>query len=341
MLPENINAKWVAAFAATFALGSLLGWFSHQYIFNKPQPSEKAQLSMSSEMTTSPRIPLENTDVRPLSQATLTETLDTLSKTKQQKTSDTIKPQWPEDAPRWQRNSKPVELKKDHKYIAIVIDDVGVVRRNSEAVVRELPNEVTLAFLPYGESTPHLSKEAFNAGHEIMVHMPMQPKAHADGYVADPGPDALYRTLSFEEITNRARKHTYNLKEISVGANNHMGSSFTEWQEGMEKVLMHIAEEKLMFMDSITTAQSRVFDAAHGKNLPLLKRDVFLDHSIDKNDIRKALEKAERVAKKQGYAIAIGHPHPETTGVLKEWIATLEQKQIQLVPITTLIQKEN
>ena len=50
----------------------------------------------------------------------------------------------------------------------------------------------------------------------------------------------------------------------------------------------------------------------------LYSRDVFLDNSLNKSEIRTQLQLAVSKAKKNGYAIAIGHPHKNTLEVLRD-----------------------
>ncbi len=240
----------------------------------------------------------------------------------------------------WQKNAQPTSLKEGMSYIAIVIDDVGVVPDRSARSVRELPKAVTLAFLPYGEATGELSAEASKLGHEIMIHLPMEPHLSSDGYVVNPGEGALYTSYPLEDISGLVEDNLKSLLPLAVGVNNHMGSKFTEWADGLAEVFKVIENKELIFLDSITTAHSAAPKTVVDFDIPFLKRDVFLDHEIESSKILKALEKTERIAKSKGYAIAIGHPHDETTDVIKLWVNSLKNKNIQLVPITALI-KEN
>ena len=337
------HIKWVAAFVAAFAFGGATGWLVND-IF-QPENAEKVQHTQEIPPLVRMKAGLEHKGIHPqpelgtaMTQNTVSETVAVLNQMQKDIQQDVSYTAVAGNEPRWQKNAKPVLLKDGFAKVAIVIDDVGVVRDRSEDVVRHLPNAITLSFLPYGEATEELSKEAFERGHEVMIHLPMQPKAHEDGYIGNPGPNALFTTLGLEEVRRLTDENFKDLAAISVGVNNHMGSAFTEWKEGMEVVLEEVAKEHLMFMDSVTTPDSEVSNAAEGKDIPLLKRDIFLDDAIDKKIISKMLEKVERVAKAQGSVIVIGHPHPETTAVLKEWLGTLEEKRLQLVPITTLIE---
>ena len=52
--------------------------------------------------------------------------------------------------------------------------------------------------------------------------------------------------------------------------------------------------------------------------MPYIVRNTFLDNTKDYKAIQNQLLDAVRIAKKQGYAIAIGHPYDVTIKVLKE-----------------------
>lgn len=223
--------------------------------------------------------------------------------------------------------------------VAIILDDLGM-HESIWPTLSELPLAITYAYLPYGKYTSEQASMARKIGHEIMIHLPMEPHTTSEGKTIDPGPDALYTAMQDIEIDQMAHINLDNLKEIAVGVNNHMGSKFTEWQQGLEEVLHIVKSEGMFFLDSVTTAHSAVPTAAESVNIPLLRRDIFLDHSQEIEDIHAMLTKLEERAKKNGHAIAIGHPHGTTLQALKEWIPTLEAKNITLVPITNLLQEK-
>jgi polysaccharide deacetylase 2 family uncharacterized protein YibQ len=189
--------------------------------------------------------------------------------------------------------------------------------------------------MTYAPNAAHLAEAARKAGHEIMVHVPMEP-INRD---ADPGKNALLTSLSREEILRRLQ---WDLAQFQgyVGINNHMGSRFTQDAEGMQVVLGELKARGLLFLDSRTIASSVGDSLAARLGLTHLKRDVFLDNVIDEADIRKALARAEAVAKKQGFAIAIGHPHPDTVAALRQWIPEAKAKGFVLVPITAVAKKQ-
>jgi polysaccharide deacetylase 2 family uncharacterized protein YibQ len=189
--------------------------------------------------------------------------------------------------------------------------------------------------MTYAPNAAHLADQARKAGHEIMVHVPME----AINRDADPGKNALLTSLSRAEILQRL---DWDLSQFQgyVGINNHMGSRFTQDAAGMQVVLESLKARGLLFLDSRTIASS-VGDALAGQlGVTHLKRDVFLDNVIDEADIRRELARAEAVARKQGFAIAIGHPHPDTVEALRQWIPAAKARGFVLVPITAIAKKQ-
>lgn len=251
-----------------------------------------------------------------------------------QKALEVEKKEIPADAPLYIKNQKTVALDPTKKKIAIVIDDLGVHVENSDYSAKMLPKEVTFSYLPYGKSTQRLIKQEFDNGREAMLHLPTEPVSSID-----PGPNALYANMSKEKIESLTYYNLNQVIDYVVGANNHMGSKFTANLKDMEYVVKIMGDNGLFFMDSFTTAKTQVRNAKNNiaKDMPLLKRNIFLDHKRTKEFITTQLEKVEKVADARGYAIAIGHPHKITTDVLVEWAKTLDKKGYQLVPITAIL----
>jgi polysaccharide deacetylase 2 family uncharacterized protein YibQ len=236
-----------------------------------------------------------------------------------------------EGEPAWKRYASAIDIPKGHAVIAVVIDDVGLNRARTADVI-SLPAPVTLSFMPYGEDVQEHVDKARTLGHEVMLHLPMQPESAKE----DPGPKALLVTLPPQALEERV---VWNMDRFTgyVGFNNHMGSRFTASQEGMAVVMREAAKRGLMFLDSRTTSHSKGPAAAASFGVPLLKRDVFIDNKPDEAAIRAQLDKAVEVARKHGAAIAIGHPHKETVAALKAWIPTLDD--VTLVPVTALLNR--
>ena len=214
--------------------------------------------------------------------------------------------------------------------LAIVIDDLGLNRPNAWDTVR-LPGPLTLAFMTYAPGLPEITGAARSAGHELLVHVPMQP-SDPD---TDPGPNVLASRLAPGELERRL---DWALSRFDgfVGINNHMGSAFTADAEGMRTVLAELRRRGLMFLDSKTIGASVGDALAAELGVPHATRDVFLDNVREPAAIRARLEQAARTARRNGSAIAIGHPYDETLQVLSKWLPELRERGIALVPVSAL-----
>ena len=216
--------------------------------------------------------------------------------------------------------------------IAIVIDDVGLDIKGSEKAIK-LPATVTLSFLPYAMRLREQTKAARDAGHELLLHMPMQPIGHED-----PGPGALVVDLPMRDLQQRFEDALASFAGFD-GVNNHMGSKFTAYADGMTMVMDELQQRHLFFFDSRTSAQSVGKKIAQEKGLPTVSRDVFLDDDQTPDAIRSQLEATERVARHKGYAVAIGHPHAATMDVLMAWTKEADKRGFDLVPLHDLVKQ--
>ncbi len=239
-------------------------------------------------------------------------------------------------APAWRRfaAAAPKAQKKDATLVAIVLDDAGVNRVNTRrALTMKAP--LTFAFLPYAKNLAPLVARARANGHEVMVHLPMEPKNAANH---DTGPNALTVTLSDRELRRRLN---WNLNRFQgyVGVNNHMGSRFTADPVMMTKVLRELKTRGLLFLDSRTTPESVADEVAEDVGLPEASRDIFIDNEISAENIASQLVLLRRVAKRNGSAIAIGHPHKRTLEALEVWVEEIEAEGFVLAPVSAVVQR--
>lgn len=252
---------------------------------------------------------------------------------------DTVPPAWaaglrpPPHAsePPWLRFAAAEPPSAGRPRIAIVIDDLGVDRPRTERAIG-LKAPVTLSFMAYAGDLPRFAEEAHRAGHELLLHVPMEPMSPAE----DMGPNGLATGLSRGELLRRLR---WDLSRFDgyVGINNHMGSRFTSDAASMMPVLEELKARGLLFLDSRTAATTTGSGLAQKLGVPNAERDVFLDDEVDARAIDAQLKELEAVARKNRTAIAIGHPHDATIERLAHWIDSLPAKGLVLVPVSAVV----
>jgi len=228
------------------------------------------------------------------------------------------------------RNAVSIAVPPGRNLIAIVIDDMGVDRVRSDRATA-LPAPLTLAFLPYARQFEVQIATARARGHETLVHVPMQPVG-----TEDPGPGALTLALEPVEIRTRLAASLDRAGPV-VGINNHMGSRFTVDRDAMRPVLEELKARGLLFLDSLTSGATVGPAVAREMGVPYAMRDIFLDNDPRAASVRARLAEVERVANRQGHAVAIGHPHDGTLAALAAWLPDVRERGFVLVPVSAIV----
>ena len=200
--------------------------------------------------------------------------------------------------------------------LAIVIDDFGY-RPHYENQVLAMPSQISVAVLPNAPHAREMATKAHNSGHEVLIHLPMAPLSKQPLEK-----DTLRPEMSSDEI-ERIIREAVGKVPYAVGLNNHMGSAMTSSLFGMQKVMQALERYDLYFLDSMTIGNSQAMRAASGTAVKVIKRKVFLDDTQNDADIRRQFTRAIDLARRNGSAIAIGHPHPSTVRVLQQMVYNL------------------
>ena len=200
--------------------------------------------------------------------------------------------------------------KKSKPKIAIVIDDVS--SQAQKDAILAMGYKITMAFFPPTSGHPDSARIAQNLPF-YMIHFPMQ----ASPKFKSPETHTLNITDSYETIENRV-KQLRAWYPNAVYTNNHTGSVFTENEEAMDKLFRALKKYNFIFVDSRTSGKSVAKKYAQKYNMPYIVRNIFIDNEENYQYIQNQLKQAIEIAKKQGYAIAIGHPHSVTLKVLKD-----------------------
>lgn len=216
--------------------------------------------------------------------------------------------------------------------ISIIIDDLGSDNERHEQIVM-LPAPITCSFLPLNEATRRLANLAHQQNKEILLHLPMESLANNPM-----GPGGLSLNMTRQEFIWEMQKDLASVPH-AIGINNHMGSLLTQHPGHMGWLMKEMKRNgNLLFIDSRTTSASVAKAVAVEEGVPSLERNIFLDHDTDIESIRRQFAKTIALAKKNGSALAIGHPRANTIKVLKEMLPKLEAMGVRLVTISELLE---
>lgn len=226
------------------------------------------------------------------------------------------------------------EFPFDRPKVAIIIDDLGYDAYIAQDLL-ELDGPLTFAMLPNAPFNDQIITAAHAEGFEIMLHLPMEPKEYPR---VNPGPGALLTSMEPDHLIMQLTENIESIPHLK-GINNHMGSKMTASSSQMRQIFTILKKRGLFFIDSRTSADTICRSSAKLLKIPFAERDVFIDHSLDPQFIRKQIKRLVQQARKNGQAVGIAHPHFITFDILRDVLPKLE-KEIRLVPASEVVHQQ-
>lgn len=232
--------------------------------------------------------------------------------------------------------SKPVAtippISKGKARLAIVLDDFGynrdiIERFNAMAI------PLTYAVIPYKEYSTTAAELGYEAGKEIMIHLPMESISHENAEAI-----TINTSMTAEQIRGITNNAVAAIPH-AVGMNNHQGSQATADRNVMRVVLQEMKKHGLFYVDSRTNSASVGVSTARALGVPTGANELFLDNDSDVGAIENRLAQAGRIAlqSSEGYAIVIGHARPNTATALRTMIPRLQAQGIEFVFVRQLL----
>lgn len=233
------------------------------------------------------------------------------------------------------------EKQEQTPMLAIVIDDFGQAR----AGVKEMLDThctLTCAVMPGLDYSVKDAETAHKKGHEVILHMPME----AYGKLPDSwyGPKVI-RNYDKPERAKELIKECIDATPHCVGVNIHIGSGVCLNKELMTAIMEEVRDNGKYFLDSKTHEKSVCTEVAAATNEDFLSRDFFLEltGNPDYEHAKSELLKAAKLAKKRGYAVAIGHVGPEggvsTANAISDCLETIEEMGVEIVPLSKIVER--
>jgi len=215
--------------------------------------------------------------------------------------------------------------------IAVILDDGGYGGADTEQALA-LDPKVTLSILPNTPAAQTTAARAAEKGFEVMLHMPMETAVRGVKAVGGQLDTGMNRE-TIHRLTREALAQVPGAK----GVNYHTGGKFIQDANRTKWFMEVVRDQRLYFVDSMTTARSAGHAAAEALGVRNADRDVFLDNENAPDYIRRQFEVLVERAQKRGTAIGIGHFRHTTVSVLREVLPKLRARGIELVHVSELI----
>ena len=204
--------------------------------------------------------------------------------------------------------------------LAIIIDDISLAKHIK--AIKNTGLKIIPSLFPSDTNHPN-TKEFAKKFDFFMVHLPLSAINFKNEEIKTLNINSTLEQI--DERINQIKKDFPNLKFI----NNHTGSLFTSDEEAMRRLFKVFQKYDLIFVDSKTSAKSKVELISKEFNQTYIKRDIFLDNEDNVDYIQNQLKQAIKIAQKNGFAIAIGHPRANTFKALNESKELL--KEVELI----------
>ena len=216
--------------------------------------------------------------------------------------------------------------------IAVVIDDLGNSLEEGKRVVA-LPGPVACSILPHTIDGPRIAELAHAAAKEVLLHLPMESVSERPL-----GSGGITLEMTEGEIRATVADDLASLPHLS-GMNNHEGSLITQHPGDMAWILQALhAAGTYYYIDSYTTADSVGYQIAREQQVPAARRNVFLDDVDTEAAVREQWDRLLRLARRDGFALAIGHPRAATLRVLEEELPQLAAANVTLVAPSEIVE---
>lgn len=236
----------------------------------------------------------------------------------------------------WQAYARAISPNDDRPRIAVIVKGLGLAQAATDAAIRRLPGAVTLALDPSGSNLDGVAAAARAAGHEVLMTLPLASETFP---LRDPGPFAL-------PIVQMPADNLPRLKTIMgaatgyVGLLSSMGGNLMGRDDQIRPILLELKSRGLMFVDGGGTAKSLAPGIASEIGLPRAIVKIVLDEDPSRTAIDARLAETEKLARNAAAAVVLASPYPVTLERLAAWVKTLDGKQLSLMPITALADRQ-
>jgi uncharacterized protein len=214
--------------------------------------------------------------------------------------------------------------------LALIIDDLGYSLDSGSRAIA-LPGPLTLAVLPFTPNSTTLAELAAAAGKDVILHQPMQADDESP-----PSPGTLTTRMSGADLRTTLAAALADVPH-AIGVNNHTGSLLTALRAPMFALMQEVRARGLFFLDSRTTAATVAQRVALDSGVPTVRRDVFLDNSVEPRAIAAEFERVIAIAREQGHAVLIAHPYAQSLDFLETALPTLAARGVDQIELTRLL----
>lgn len=220
--------------------------------------------------------------------------------------------------------------------IAIIVTGLGLNETATLNAISKLPDNITLAFAPYGDGLQRAVASAQAEGHEFWLEVPMEPFDYPD---SDPGPHTL---LVDQPVRSNLDRLIWLMARFGgyAGIVNNLGARFTSTAADFGPIMEEIGTRGLGYVDDGSSNRSLARQLAGANQVPFARADENLDATPSRTTILAALAQLQQKAEANGSALGVISALPVSIDTLAAWAAEAENQGVLLVPVSALMKGE-
>ncbi len=224
---------------------------------------------------------------------------------------------------------KPFILNRSKPFIAVAMNNFGLSKELSNAMIEELPSSVSFILSPYTATPEKWVQKAREAGHEIWLHIPIENNRFP---IEDPGAKGLLTRVSLQYNQDR-------LQWLLGRATGYTGiTAFTDSAlDNSGTMFKNMARDTFgrgLGYFELNTAEDNFFkDIAQETATPYTQASAIVDFIDPQSENLKAVQAK---INSEGGAIIVVNPSPRNIPSLKRWLESMERRGTLPIPVSAI-----
>lgn len=228
---------------------------------------------------------------------------------------------------------RPSEIVPGNAALGIILMDAGLAKALTLKANETLPADVTMAFNPYADGISTQAASMREAEREIWLHLPLQNENYPN---PDPGPATILLNASIEQ--NSARMvEILSLMQGYAGLISYPDHAYYNVDAETNSILPQIFGRGLGFIEGRTDKEFYGAQMATENLYPFGQIDILVTDMDTPDMVERKFVRAENLATQTGQALIMLPLTPLTVSLVREWVTTLDNKSIQLLPASALL----
>lgn len=229
---------------------------------------------------------------------------------------------------------RPFRPKAGKQPVSLIIGGLGVNRSLTQDAIQSLPADVTLSFAAHSIGLQEWVDTARADGHEVLIEIPMESANFDPG---EPGADRTLR-ISLPPAEN-GRRLDWMLSRAQgyAGLINFNGDSFLMRTDVAAPYMDQISKTGLGFITDGAFETPSLPALAQSVRQPFKTGHGLIDPDPIARVISARLIGLSSSAKSGTHPIGVGFAYPETLAEVQNWIAALDEQDLQLAPATAAL----